>query len=113
MNTDGIGSRGAQRVARRQSSRPSPGALVITGGARGIGAQIALGAARAGTPVAVIYRSRSDAASCIVAEVKAAGGRALAIAADVGSEADVVRAFETVDRTFGSLSGLVNNAVTA
>jgi NAD(P)-dependent dehydrogenase (short-subunit alcohol dehydrogenase family) len=96
-----------------QSPRMNPGALVITGGGRGIGAQIALGAAGAGTPVALVYRSRSDAASRVVAEIEAAGGRAIAIASDVGSETDVLRAFDIVDHAFGNLSGLVNNAVTA
>lgn len=75
--------------------------------------RIALKAARAGTPVALIYRSRSDSAARVVAQIEAAGGRAIAIAADVGSEPDVLRAFECVDRAFGGLCGLVNNAVTA
>jgi len=88
-------------------------ALVVTGGGRGIGAQIALRAARAGAPVALIYRSRSDDASRVVGEIEKAGGRAIAIAADIGHEADVRRAFQAVDDTFGSLGGLVNNAVFA
>ena len=75
---------------------PDSGALVVTGGGRGIGAQIALRAARNGTPVAVIYRSRPENAAQIVGEIEAAGGRAVAIQADVGSEADVARAFIAV-----------------
>ncbi len=90
----------------------SPGALVVTGGGRGIGAEIALRAARGGTPVALFYRTRPDNASRIVDEIESAGGRAIAIAADVGSESDVRRAFEAVDSVFGRLGGLVNNAVT-
>ncbi len=86
----------------------NPGALVVTGGGRGIGAQIALRAARDGTPVALIYRSRRDAASRVVDEIEAAGGRAIAIAADIGQESDVLRAFQTVDAAFGRLAGLVN-----
>ena len=89
------------------------GALVVTGGGRGIGAQIGHQAARSGVPVALIFRSRPDNAHRIVGEIQAAGGRAIAIAADVGNEADVVRAFEEVDRAFGKLGGLVNNAVMA
>ena len=89
------------------------GALVITGGGRGIGAQIARTAASRGTPVALIYRSRADAAAGVVSEVEAGGGRAIAIQADIGDEADVLRAFDTVDRELGRVSGLVNNAVTA
>jgi NAD(P)-dependent dehydrogenase (short-subunit alcohol dehydrogenase family) len=88
-------------------------ALVVTGGGRGIGAQIALRAARAGVPVALIYRSRSDDASRVVGEIEKAGGRAIAIAADIGHEAEVRRAFQVVDDRFGSLGGLVNNAVLA
>lgn len=90
-----------------------PGALVVTGGGRGIGAQIALRAARRGTPVALVYRSRPDNATRVVAEIEAAGGSAMAIAADVGNEADVARAFEAVDATFGPVGGVVNNAVIA
>ncbi|SDR33704.1 NAD(P)-dependent dehydrogenase, short-chain alcohol dehydrogenase family [Rhizobiales bacterium GAS113] len=98
----------------REPTAPlKPGALVVTGGGRGIGAQIALRAARAGTPVALIYRSRPEAASQVVAEIEAGGGRAIAIAADVGSETQVHQAFESIDRVFGSLCGLVNNAVFA
>ena len=91
----------------------SPGALVVTGGGRGIGARIAVQAARGGAPVALVYRSRPDNAARVVAEIEAAGGRAIAIAADVGSEADVARIFEAVDATFGPVGGLVNNAVMA
>jgi NAD(P)-dependent dehydrogenase (short-subunit alcohol dehydrogenase family) len=86
------------------------GVLVVTGGGQGIGAQVALRAAQAGTPVAILSRSNSGVR--IADRIKAAGGRALAIAADVGKEADVVRAFRTIDE-FGSLGGLVNNAVLA
>jgi NAD(P)-dependent dehydrogenase (short-subunit alcohol dehydrogenase family) len=89
----------------------SPGALVVTGGSRGIGAEIALGAARAGTPVALIYRARAEAAAQVVHAIEQAGGRAIAIAADIGREADVVRAFAAVDEAFGKLGGLVNCAV--
>ncbi len=89
------------------------GALVVTGAGRGIGAQIAVQAARSGTPVALVYRSRPDHAARVVAEIEAAGGQATAISADVGSEADVARTFEAVDAIFGPVGGLVNNAVMA
>jgi NAD(P)-dependent dehydrogenase (short-subunit alcohol dehydrogenase family) len=89
------------------------GALVVTGGGRGIGAQIALRAARGGTPVALLYRSRPENARQVAGEIEAAGGRAMAITADVGSETDVARAFEAVDAALGPLGGLVNNAVAA
>jgi NAD(P)-dependent dehydrogenase (short-subunit alcohol dehydrogenase family) len=93
--------------------RTSTGALVVTGGGRGIGAQIALQAARVGTPVALIYHSRPDNAAQVVDEIEAAGGQAIAIKADIGREADVAQAFATVDSALGPLGGLVNNAVWA
>jgi NAD(P)-dependent dehydrogenase (short-subunit alcohol dehydrogenase family) len=93
------------------SSRAVRGALVVTGGGRGIGAQVALGAARAGTPVALINRTHSEAALRVVAEIEAAGGRAIAIAADIGDETEVTRAFRIVDDELGRLGGVVNNAV--
>src|SRR5437016_2607347 len=101
----------AQQVLRPDRRGTAQRALVVTGGGRGIGARVALRAGLAGTPVALIYRSRADAASRVVAEIEATGGRAIAIAADVGREADVRRAFEAVDDAFGELGGLVNNAV--
>jgi NAD(P)-dependent dehydrogenase (short-subunit alcohol dehydrogenase family) len=91
----------------------SQGALVVTGGGRGIGAQIALGAAKGGTPVALIYRSRPDNAARVVDEIEAAGGRAIAIRGDVGSEDDVAQAFTAADSALGPIGGLVNNAVWA
>jgi NAD(P)-dependent dehydrogenase (short-subunit alcohol dehydrogenase family) len=92
---------------------PDSGALVVTGGGRGIGAKIALLAAGNGTPVALIYRSRPENAARVAGEIEAAGGRATAIQADVGSEAEVADAFSAVDAEFGPLGGLVNNAVLA
>jgi NAD(P)-dependent dehydrogenase (short-subunit alcohol dehydrogenase family) len=84
--------------------------LLVTGGSRGIGAATARLAAPRGYDVCVNYRSNKDAASRVVAEVEAAGRRALAVAADVSIEADVVRLFETCDRELGRLDALVNNA---
>lgn len=88
----------------------SAGALVVTGGGRGIGARIAVLAASRGTPVALVYRSRAETAAQTLREIEAAGGRAVGIAADIGKEAEVLRVFATVDETFGRLGGLVNNA---
>jgi NAD(P)-dependent dehydrogenase (short-subunit alcohol dehydrogenase family) len=60
--------------------------------------------------VCIGYRTRSDAAAALVADVEAKGGRAIAVGADVSIGADVSRMFETCDRELGALSGLVNNA---
>lgn len=84
--------------------------VVITGGSRGIGAATARLAAQRGYSVCVNYRRNRDAAEGVVKAIEADGGRAIAVAADVGVESDVVRLFETSDRTLGSLVGLVNNA---
>ena len=99
------------RAGGTGQGQAASGALVVTGGGRGIGAQVARRAAQAGVPVALIYRARADDAARVVDEIAAAGGRAIAIAADIGKEADVMRAFATVDEAFGPLGGLVNNAV--
>ena len=92
---------------------PRGGALVVTGGGRGIGREIALAAARAGSPVALLYRSRPEAASRVVDEIEGAGGRAIALAADVGEESQVLAAFAAIDGAFQGICGLVNNAVLA
>ncbi|MGX9179440.1 SDR family oxidoreductase [Mesorhizobium sp. BHbdii] len=84
--------------------------LLVTGGGRGIGAAICRLAARAGYRVAVNYATNQSAADALVAEIAAAGGEALAVKGDVGVEADVVAMFEAVDRAYGRLDALVNNA---
>jgi NAD(P)-dependent dehydrogenase (short-subunit alcohol dehydrogenase family) len=86
------------------------GILVVTGASRGIGAATALLAARRGYAVCVNYLQNRAAADEVVASVADAGGRAIAVAADVSVEADVVRLFRTVDEQLGPLTALVNNA---
>ena len=81
--------------------------MVITGGARGIGAATARLAAKAGYAVCVNYVRNAAAAEALAKEI---GGRAIAVAGDVAVEADVVRLFETVDRKLGRVTALVNNA---
>jgi NAD(P)-dependent dehydrogenase (short-subunit alcohol dehydrogenase family) len=83
---------------------------VITGASRGIGAATARLAAAKGYAVCVNYRRNREAAERVVADVTSSGGHAIAVAADVGVEADVVRLFATSDRLLGPLHGLVNNA---
>jgi NAD(P)-dependent dehydrogenase (short-subunit alcohol dehydrogenase family) len=84
--------------------------LIITGASRGIGAATARLAGAAGYDVCVNYRRNQDAADRVVADIEAAGRKAIAVKADVSDEADVIRLFETADGTLGRLSGLVNNA---
>jgi NAD(P)-dependent dehydrogenase (short-subunit alcohol dehydrogenase family) len=84
--------------------------LLVTGGGRGIGAAICRLGAEASYRVAINYASNQNAASALVAEIEASGGEALAIKGDVGSEADIVAMFGAVDRAYGRLDALVNNA---
>jgi NAD(P)-dependent dehydrogenase (short-subunit alcohol dehydrogenase family) len=84
--------------------------LLITGASRGIGAATAKLAAASGYAVCVNYRHNQLAAEQVVASIERHGGQAFAVAADVAVEADVVRLFETLDRTYGRLHALVNNA---
>jgi NAD(P)-dependent dehydrogenase (short-subunit alcohol dehydrogenase family) len=85
-------------------------ALLVTGGGRGIGAAVARQAARAGYRVALTYVSQQGPAQAVVDAIVGAGGEAFAVQGDVGSEADILAVFEAVDRTFGGLDALVNNA---
>jgi len=84
--------------------------LLVTGGSRGIGAAACLVAGRHGWRVAVNYASNETAANAVVSEIEKAGGQAIAIKGDVGNAADIVSMFEAVDKHFGRLDGLVNNA---
>lgn len=84
--------------------------LLITGGSRGIGAATALLAAQRGYAVAVNYASNSLAADEVVRTIRAGGGTAMAVQADVGDEAQVLAMFEKVDAKLGRLTALVNNA---
>jgi NAD(P)-dependent dehydrogenase (short-subunit alcohol dehydrogenase family) len=84
--------------------------LLVTGASRGIGAATALLAARQGWAVAVNYTANEAAAEAVAQSIRAAGGQALAVQADVADEAAVLRMFERIDGELGRLSGLVNNA---
>ncbi len=84
--------------------------LLITGGGRGIGAATALLAAQRGYAVAVNYASNSLAADEVVRTIRAGGGTAIAVQADVGDEAQVLAMFAKVDAKLGRLTALVNNA---
>ncbi len=88
----------------------NPSTLLITGASRGIGAAAARLAATRGWDVAVNYTQDEAAAQAVAADVRAAGRRALVLKGDVGVEADVVALFATIDREWGGLGGLVNNA---
>ncbi len=84
--------------------------VLITGGARGIGAATARLLASQDWRVCINYLSNAQAAQQVVEEITNAGGSALTIAANVGLSDDVNRMFEFIDREMGALQGLVNNA---
>jgi NAD(P)-dependent dehydrogenase (short-subunit alcohol dehydrogenase family) len=84
--------------------------LLVTGGGRGIGAATALLAAQQGWSVAVNYTANSLAADEVVRQIRAAGGQAISVKADVADEDQVLRMFEHIDAKLGRVSGLVNNA---
>jgi len=86
--------------------------MLVTGGSRGIGAATAKLAGLRGYAVCVNYVHDRAAADRVVADITGAGGQAIAARADVASETDVEKLFETVDRELGTLAALVNNAGT-
>ena len=84
--------------------------LIVTGGSRGIGAATSLLAAQLGCAVCVNYLCNEKAARAVTDSICAAGGRAIAIQADVSVEADVQRLFKSCDDLLGKPTALVNNA---
>lgn len=87
-----------------------PKIVLVTGGGRGIGAATARLAAQRGYTVGITYLQNHLAAEAVVADIAASGGRALALAADLSIEREVIRLFEQIDAQLGPISALVNNA---
>ena len=83
---------------------------VVTGASKGIGAGIAKGLAAEGAAVIVNYSSAKAGADKVVADIVAAGGKAIAVQADVSKKADVERLYAETLQAFGSVDVLVNNA---
>jgi 3-oxoacyl-[acyl-carrier protein] reductase len=83
---------------------------LVTGASRGIGAAIAVMLAEAGVVVAINYRERAGEAETVAAKIKAAGGRAIAIAADVSQATAVTSMVGRVAMDLGSIDILINNA---
>ena len=84
--------------------------MLVTGASRGLGAAVALLAGTRGYAVCVNYANDEERAERVVAEIRAAGGKAIAMRADVGNDDDVVALFKRVDAELGVLDVLVNNA---
>jgi len=83
---------------------------LVTGGSRGIGAAIVRRLARDGFAVAINYASSAHEADALAAEIRDAGGRALAVRADVSKAAEVNALFDQVQAEFGRIDVLVNSA---
>src|SRR6202162_3865475 len=86
------------------------GAVIVTGGSRGIGAAVAMLAGGAGYAGAVNFATAEADAAKVVDAIVAAGGRAVAIQADVSREAEIIRMFQIAEQKLGPIKGLVNNA---
>ena len=84
--------------------------LLIAGGSRGIGASTARLAGARGYDVAVNYKSNSNAAAGVVEAVKAAGGKAVAIAGDMAIEDDIERVFDEAAKKLGPLTHFVHSS---
>src|SRR3954454_18538413 len=83
---------------------------LVTGGANGVGREIALALAAEGAAIAVNYRSSADDANKVAGEIEARGGRAIAYGADVSDHAAVKAMVAKIASDLGSLDILVNNA---
>jgi 3-oxoacyl-[acyl-carrier protein] reductase len=86
---------------------------VVTGASKGIGAAVAKSFSAAGAAVVVNYSFSKDDADRVVADIKARGGRAIAIPGDVANAADVARLFAETKKAFGTVDVVVNNASVA
>jgi len=87
-----------------------PGTLIVTGASRGIGAAIATLAGESGYAVAVNFNSSTSEADKVVNKIETAGGRAVAIHADISREAQIISLFQTAEHKLGPIKALVNSA---
>lgn len=86
--------------------------MIVTGGSRGIGAATVVLAANQGYDVCFSYAGNTKRANDVVAAAQGAGGRVLAVQADMSTDAGVRKLFEACDAEFGKPDALVNNAGT-
>ena len=96
--------------AVREQMQATPRTVLVTGAARRIGREIALGFARAGWDVVVHYGGSADAARETVAAIRALGRRSVAVQADLSDEARTAAMFDAALEQLGPIAGLVNSA---
>ncbi len=84
--------------------------VLITGGSRGIGAACALACAKAGYDICLNYAGNTEAARSVAAQIQALGRQCELVQANVAEEAQVLAIYDVIDRRFGRLDALINNA---
>src|SRR5712672_4300185 len=103
-------SNAANYLRSRKMSDLSGKVAIVTGASKGIGAGIAKALGAAGASVVVNYAGDKAGADKAVADIKAKGGKAIAVQGDVSKSADVKHLFDETRKAFGKLDVLVNNA---
>lgn len=104
-------SRAWKRVEKRGFMGKLTGKVaVVTGASKGIGAGIAKALAEEGASVVVNYASSKEGAERVVHEIKASGGKAIAVQGDVSKQADITRLFAETKKAYAKVDVLVNNA---
>jgi NAD(P)-dependent dehydrogenase (short-subunit alcohol dehydrogenase family) len=101
-----------RKVNEMPTAEQGKGAVIVTGASRGIGAAIAEQLAEDGYGVVVNYAADADGAESVVSTIRAHGGRAVAVRADVTAPDDVANLFDRAQQEMGPLAALVNNAGT-